>query len=89
MATYLEPVDAGKNVDGVGGEDGEEAHVDVVEDPQLDGGAEQAAQHQRHHNLCPVGRHEVHHEQGQGRHRGQQQLVAPSSNDFSINKAMI
>ncbi len=81
----LEAVDTSENVDGVCGEDSEEAHVDVVEDAQVDRGAEEAAQRQRHHNLRPVCRHEVDHQEGQRCHRRQQQLVAPSSNNFQIN----
>jgi hypothetical protein len=54
----------------------------------MDGGAEEAAQRQRHNNLRPVCRHEVNHQKGQRCHRRQQQLVAPSSNNFQINTSV-
>ena len=35
----LKSIDASQDVDGIGGEDGEEAHVEVVEEAKLHAGA--------------------------------------------------
>ena len=75
---HLQPVDAGQDVDGVGAEDGQQPHVGVVEQPEVDGEAEERLQQGGHHHLRPVGRHVVHHQQRQARHASTRQLFNPS-----------
>ena len=51
--TNLETVDTRQDIDGVSAEDRQEAHVDVVEDAQLEAVAEYPSQKSWNHNFCP------------------------------------
>lgn len=52
---HLDAIDAGQDVDGVGTKDGQHAHVDIVEETQVNVGAKQRSQDHRHHSATNPG----------------------------------
>ena len=73
----LEAVNTGQDVDGVGAEDGQHPHVEIVEEAELYAVTQDPSEHGGDHNLRPVGGHVVDHQQGEAGHAWQEQLVAP------------
>ena len=52
--TDLETINARQDVDGVGAEHGQEAHVDIVEHTKLDTVAQQPSEQSWHNNVSPI-----------------------------------
>eukprot|EP00976_Prorocentrum_cordatum_P114134 1195809-Prorocentrum_minimum.AAC.1 len=92
----LEAVDAGEDVDGVGAEDGEEKHVDVVEHAQVDHVALPVLRQRHGDQVAPAGRKQhllkrlgegdvrrarIRHQQRHGGHHRQNQLAAPTQHE--------
>lgn len=85
--THLEPVDSGEDVDGVGGEEGEGEEEDVKEEGELEVGAEQRLELQRHRHPRQPARGAVHQQQRQVGKQRERDLVSPPQVEHVVGKA--
>jgi len=72
---YFNAVDASMDVDGVSAEDGEGAHVDVIEDSQVEGATEDSSKKFRHDHRSEA---IVSDKEGEGSHCREDDFVSPS-----------
>ena len=85
--TNLKTVDPSQDIDGVGAEHCQQAHVEVVEETKFNVVSQDPPKHGGHHDLRPVGGDVVDHQEGQTGHARQQQLVPPLEVQDIISKA--